>query len=99
MPAFILFGRISAISISVALATALHAQPAAAAAQPTDSSFAAAAPANAPYDASVQAPPPEATDEQRGDFLMVRQRYQAALEAYAKVEHPSATLWNKMGIA
>jgi Tfp pilus assembly protein PilF len=30
---------------------------------------------------------------------MVRQRYQAAIEAYKKDPHASASLWNKLGIA
>jgi tetratricopeptide (TPR) repeat protein len=99
MPALTLFGRIAAISLLVALQAAIHAQPAVAAPQPSDSSIAAAAPANAPFSATIQAAPPSPTDEQEGDFLILRQQYQAALEAYQKIEHPSATLWNKMGIA
>jgi tetratricopeptide (TPR) repeat protein len=38
------------------------------------------------------------TPEELGDSLVVHQRYQAALAAYAKAQ-PSAALWNKMGIA
>ena len=41
-------------------------------------------------------PPP--TPEQIGDSLSVRQRYQAAIAAYAKAS-PTAVVWNKMGIA
>jgi tetratricopeptide (TPR) repeat protein len=99
MPALTLFGRISAISLLVALQVAIRAQPAVPAPQPSDSSIAAAAPANAPFSATVQASPPAATAEQEGDSLILHQRYQAALEAYSKIEPPSATLWNKMGIA
>jgi tetratricopeptide (TPR) repeat protein len=47
-------------------------------------------------------PPPAllpATQEQLGDALEARQRYQAAIAAYAKDPHPSAAVWNKMGIA
>jgi tetratricopeptide (TPR) repeat protein len=40
-----------------------------------------------------------ATPEQEGDALEARQRYQAAIGAYAKDPHPSAAVWNKMGIA
>ncbi|MGP8250439.1 MAG: TPR end-of-group domain-containing protein [Terracidiphilus sp.] len=99
MPALNLIGRISAISLLVALPAAPHAQPAVAAPQPSQSSVAATASANAPFGAAVQAPPPAPTVEQRGDFLIVHQRYQAALDAYSSVEQPSASLWNKMGIA
>jgi tetratricopeptide (TPR) repeat protein len=99
MPALTLFGRIAAISLLVALQAATLAQPAVPAPQPSDSSIAAAAPANAPFSTTVQASPQASTTEQEGDFLILRQQYQAALEAYSKIEHPSATLWNKMGIA
>ncbi len=34
-----------------------------------------------------------------GDSLEVRQHYQQAIAAYARVPHPSADVWNKMGIA
>jgi len=46
--------------------------------------------------AAVPVPPP--TPEELGDTLVIHQRYQAALAAYAKAP-PSATVWNKMGIA
>jgi len=44
-----------------------------------------------------QGPPP--TQEQLGDILAARQRYQAAIEAYKKAPQDSADVWNKMGIA
>ena len=44
-------------------------------------------------------PAPQATPEEIGDSLEARQRYQAAIAAYAKDLHPSAVVWNKMGIA
>jgi tetratricopeptide (TPR) repeat protein len=34
-----------------------------------------------------------------GDALMAQLRYQAAIEAYKKIPHRSAEVWNKMGIA
>jgi tetratricopeptide (TPR) repeat protein len=37
--------------------------------------------------------------EQIGDIHLVRQRYQAAIREYQKIEHPSASVWNKMGIS
>jgi tetratricopeptide (TPR) repeat protein len=40
-----------------------------------------------------------ATPEEIGDVLLVRQRYEAAIAAYKKMEPPSADVWNKMGIA
>jgi tetratricopeptide (TPR) repeat protein len=42
---------------------------------------------------------PKLTSEQLGDIYFVRRRYLAAIRQYQKVEHPSETLWNKMGIA
>ena len=44
-------------------------------------------------------PPANATPEEQGDALETQKRYQAAIEAYSKEPHPSAELWNKMGIA
>jgi tetratricopeptide (TPR) repeat protein len=49
-----------------------------------------------PTTTQVSTPPP--TPEELGDTLVVHQRYQAALAAYAKAT-PSAAIWNKMGIA
>jgi len=46
--------------------------------------------------AAVQA---QATPEQIGDAMMAHQRYQAAIEAYKKEPHPSASVLNKTGIA
>jgi tetratricopeptide (TPR) repeat protein len=47
----------------------------------------------------VPHPSPNATPEQIGDSLEGRQRYQAAIDAYKRVQSPSAEVWNKMGIA
>lgn len=44
-------------------------------------------------------PLPSATPEQIGDSLEARQRYQAAIAAYGQDPHPTAAIWNKMGIA
>jgi len=49
--------------------------------------------------AVVAIPTQPATPEELGDSLQARQRYQAAIAAYAKDPHPSAAVWNKMGIA
>jgi len=43
--------------------------------------------------------PPQLNAEEMGDLLKVHQHYQAAIQSYAKVEHPSAAVWNKMGIS
>jgi len=51
-----------------------------------------------PAKAAAPIPPP-LPPEELGDTLMARQRYQAAIEAYKKDRHGSATLWNKLGIA
>ena len=47
----------------------------------------------------ITAPVRQATPEEKGDSLQGHQRYQAAIAAYAEDPHPSATVWNKMGIA
>jgi tetratricopeptide (TPR) repeat protein len=99
MPALTLIGRISAVSLLVGLLGLIHAQPAPVAPQPPVTNIAEAAPASAPFDATSQVSPPDATDEQRGDLLMVNHRYQAALGVYSKIEPLTARLWNKMGIA
>lgn len=48
----------------------------------------------------VIAPQPEKspTPEEIGDSLSARQRYQAAIAAYAKAPQRTASIWNKMGI-
>jgi tetratricopeptide (TPR) repeat protein len=99
MPALTFIGRLSALSLLVVFPAAPHAQPAVAASQPPHSNLAAAAPASAPFDTPVPASPPAATAQQEADLLMVHQRYQAAIEAYSKIEQPSAAVWNRMGIA
>jgi len=40
-----------------------------------------------------------ANPEEMGDALMAQLHYQAAIEAYKKIPHRSAEVWNKMGIA
>jgi tetratricopeptide (TPR) repeat protein len=47
---------------------------------------------------SARVDPPPPTPEELGDAFMVHQRYQAAIESYAKAT-PSSGVWNKMGIA
>jgi tetratricopeptide (TPR) repeat protein len=47
----------------------------------------------------VTAPQTPADPEDVGDALMARRRYQAAIEAYKQVAKPTATVWNKMGVA
>ena len=39
------------------------------------------------------------TPEQVADSLSAHRQYQAAIAAYAKINNPSAEIWNKMGIA
>jgi len=58
--------------------------------------------ANPPADAIVVpglAPGMQPTPEQLGDSLSAHQRYQAAIAAYARIPAPTASVWNKMGIA
>jgi len=53
--------------------------------------------ADAPLHYVVTGPPP--TQEQIGDSMSVRQRYQAAIAAYKQASPMTAVVWNKMGIA
>jgi tetratricopeptide (TPR) repeat protein len=67
--------------------------------QSSEPAPASAQAATTPATASVPpivTPPP--SPEELGDTLVVHQRYQAAVAAYAKAP-ASATVWNKMGIA
>lgn len=48
---------------------------------------------------AVMPSPLELTPEELGDIYEIRGRYHAAAVTYAKVEQPSAAVWNKMGIA
>jgi tetratricopeptide (TPR) repeat protein len=58
------------------------------------------APAAAPQSSPVAVvPATPSTPEEVGDSMMSHQRYQAAVEAFKKDPHPSADIWNKMGIA
>jgi len=52
---------------------------------------------DAPLHYVLTGPPP--TQEQIGDSMSVRQRYQAAIAAYNKASPMTAVIWNKMGIA
>lgn len=44
-------------------------------------------------------PQVQATPEQIGDTFLAQRRYQEAIAAYKKDPHPTAAVWNKMGIA
>jgi tetratricopeptide (TPR) repeat protein len=48
---------------------------------------------------TAPAPQFSVTPEQLGDAYLAHQRYQEAIAAYKREAHPSAALWNKMGIA
>jgi len=41
----------------------------------------------------------QTSDEKLGEMLLVRERYQAAIQVFRKIESPSARVWNEMGIA
>ena len=89
-----------AIVLSVTLPAALPAQFALTSVKPTPEN-------SAPTHAYVRstsvnalpATPPPLTNEMRGDIHMAREEYRAALASYANVESPSASTWDKMGIA
>jgi Tfp pilus assembly protein PilF len=57
-------------------------------------------PVPAPISGRVETPKnPQLTPEELGNMLLAERRYQAAIEAYRKSPHPSADVWNRMGIA
>jgi tetratricopeptide (TPR) repeat protein len=58
-----------------------------------------ALPAQQPAQVSFVPQPREATPQDVGDALEARRHYQAALDAYRKVQPPTAVVWNRMGIA
>jgi len=89
-------------------ATNQPAAPTSAATQPTPASSTnqpttpspsggSASEADPPLHYVLTGPPP--TQEQIGDSMSVRQRYQAAIAAYNKASPMTAVIWNKMGIA
>ncbi len=85
---------------SAAAVAETQSAPAPATAQPeTPAPSSASSPAggSAQTQYSNTVPPP--TQEQIGDSLSVRQRYQAAIAAYGKANPMTAVIWNKMGIA
>ena len=71
--------------------------------------MALAAPASAPQISPTPTPPVsrqtdtsqhiQLTPEELGSMLLAERRYQAAIEAFKKIPHPSADDWNRMGIA
>jgi tetratricopeptide (TPR) repeat protein len=71
---------------------------------PVAAAVAQVVPANSGSSSSAQAQtatqsPAQVSPEDQGDSLEAQKRYQAAIAAYSKVPHPSAEVWNKMGIA
>jgi len=68
---------------------------------PAETTSQAPAAPNQPVAAGAPAAgtPAAASPEDMGDALMAQLRYQAAIEAYQKIPHRSAEVWNKMGIA
>ncbi|HEY1647198.1 MAG TPA: tetratricopeptide repeat protein [Terracidiphilus sp.] len=82
---------IACVLLSGPLLTALPPASAQTPAATTSPIPAASAPSNPTP--NIQAPP-----EEVGDTLVVHQRYQAAIQAYAKAPQ-TAAVWNKMGIA
>ena len=64
----------------------------------------AALPAQVPEIAGLAQPPapvvqPPSTPEDIGDTFVAQLHYQAGIAAYRKDPHPTAEIWNKMGIA
>jgi tetratricopeptide (TPR) repeat protein len=97
LPTIIVLAALAAESPAFGLPTGQITFP-----EPTSPSAQAAAqaPAAVPAAQSVSAPAAyQPTPEELGDSLFGHQRYQAAIEAYKKDPHPSADVWNKLGIS
>lgn len=89
-----------AVALFVACTALQHAQPAVTPAQSLAAdSTATALPSGLRPRALVDPALPAPSLEQRGDILEMSRQYQAAVQAYAQIQQPSATVWNKMGIA
>lgn len=58
-----------------------------------------ALPEQPPAHVSFVPQPSQAAPQDVGDALEARRHYQAALDAYKKVQPPTAVVWNRMGIA
>jgi len=84
-----------AVTLSLALPASIYAQPGLTASHFAGGNFdGTSAPGNIATNA-----PAQITPEEMGDRLSHSGHYQAAAEAYAQDQHPSASVWNKMGIA
>jgi Tfp pilus assembly protein PilF len=86
------YGWFLAVVLSLSLQASMQAQAVLSASEAVDG---ASAGTNSSGDMATIAPGPEKT----GDSLASKGRYLAAVQAYAQIAHPSAVLWNKMGIA
>jgi len=103
MSALVHLGRVTAIAFFVALPAVWLGQPVITTPSPTPEArppeSIAAAPVNVLSGVSVEVSPPVTPDEQQGDAYYVHRQYQAAIEAFSRIEKPSASVWNRMGIA
>lgn len=98
LPAFIVIAVLAGISHPVPAHTQAAPAVQQAAPQPAAASSQTTPPPQAtPVNITQPQPPP--TPEQYGDALMMHQRYQAAIESYKQIQHPSTAVWNKMGIS
>jgi tetratricopeptide (TPR) repeat protein len=91
---------LSAIALVLILPVGLQAQVGRTAQSSADfDSDAPTASVDRPRLATRTAQEPRFTAEQEGDRLRMSGHYQAANQAYAQIPHPSALVWNKMGIS
>jgi tetratricopeptide (TPR) repeat protein len=93
---------LSALALFVAIPAAPQATVASHAFPPESAAHAAAEAGTPDLSISTPAEMPQARSlsaEQLGDLHEIRGHYHAAVSAYAQIEHPSAEVWDKMGIA
>jgi tetratricopeptide (TPR) repeat protein len=89
-----------AIALLVALPTALDGQLGfTTVGSTTENSASTHSFASNDAEAALRSQAPVVNPELKADVLLAREEYRAAVKSYAKVEQPSADVWNKMGIA
>lgn len=91
----VVYGWLAAVALSLLLPAWAQAQ---AVLPAGESANGYSADANTFGDSATSAPA-QLNPEKMGDSLAASGRYLAAAKAYAQIAHPSAVVWNKMGIA
>ena len=92
------FGWLAAIALSLILPASMEAQAAFAAGESADEYSAVTAASGDMATIERGLDQLQLSPEEKGDQLSASGHYLAAVRAYSLIEHPSAALWNKMGM-